>query len=231
MLTIDPPPGWLCITSLACWETDSAPSRLQLDDFPVELRAGLRRQDEGRTSSIVTTAWRPCRSTIASIIALASSATEFARVEFVRQAFDLTPRAAATVAPCSAKIVLMPAPTPRTPPVTSTTRPVSPECGAAIGMSHCASVPSKCLLVNGPSPPKEVVEDLDDDHVAHRQTGDSRSHRRLPVNAIPSRGWFELGEVLTAAGNDQTTRAVILRPRASTPGWTSKCSGPRASPR
>jgi len=32
-----------------------------------------------------------------------------------------------------------------------------------------------------------------------------------PVNAIPSGGWFELGEVLTAAGNDQTTHAVILR--------------------
>src|ERR1700732_3499763 len=32
-----------------------------------------------------------------------------------------------------------------------------------------------------------------------------------PVNAIPSKGWFELGEVLTAAGNDQTTHAVILR--------------------
>jgi enoyl-CoA hydratase len=32
-----------------------------------------------------------------------------------------------------------------------------------------------------------------------------------PVNAIPSRGWFELGEVLTAAGNDPTTHAVILR--------------------
>jgi enoyl-CoA hydratase len=32
-----------------------------------------------------------------------------------------------------------------------------------------------------------------------------------PVNAIPSRGWFELGELLTAAGNDQTTHAVILR--------------------
>src|SRR6201992_3313250 len=32
-----------------------------------------------------------------------------------------------------------------------------------------------------------------------------------PVNAIPSRGWFELGEVLTSAGNDQTTHAVILR--------------------
>ena len=32
-----------------------------------------------------------------------------------------------------------------------------------------------------------------------------------PVNAIPSRGWFELGEVLTAAGDDPTTHAVILR--------------------
>ncbi|MDT7740247.1 MAG: enoyl-CoA hydratase, partial [Mycobacterium sp.] len=32
-----------------------------------------------------------------------------------------------------------------------------------------------------------------------------------PVNAIPSRGWFELGEVLTAAGDDRDTHAVILR--------------------
>ena len=55
-----------------------------------------------------------------------------------------------------------------------------------------------------------------------------------PVNAIPSRGWFELGEVLTAAGDDRATHAVILRAegRGSTPGWTSRrCSGPRDSPR
>jgi enoyl-CoA hydratase len=31
------------------------------------------------------------------------------------------------------------------------------------------------------------------------------------VNAIPSRGWFELGDAITAAGNDPTTHAVILR--------------------
>ncbi|MGV0747045.1 (7aS)-7a-methyl-1,5-dioxo-2,3,5,6,7,7a-hexahydro-1H-indene-carboxyl-CoA hydrolase [Mycolicibacter minnesotensis] len=32
-----------------------------------------------------------------------------------------------------------------------------------------------------------------------------------PVNALPSRAWFELGEVITAAGNDMSTHAVILR--------------------
>jgi enoyl-CoA hydratase len=32
-----------------------------------------------------------------------------------------------------------------------------------------------------------------------------------PVNAIPVKGWFELAEVLTAAGHDADTRAVILR--------------------
>jgi enoyl-CoA hydratase len=32
-----------------------------------------------------------------------------------------------------------------------------------------------------------------------------------PVNAIPSRGWFELADALTAAGDDPDTHAVILR--------------------
>jgi enoyl-CoA hydratase len=32
-----------------------------------------------------------------------------------------------------------------------------------------------------------------------------------PVNAIPSQGWFQLADVLTAVGNDTDTRAVILR--------------------
>jgi enoyl-CoA hydratase len=32
-----------------------------------------------------------------------------------------------------------------------------------------------------------------------------------PVNAIPSRGWFELADALTAAGDDPKTHAVILR--------------------
>ena len=32
-----------------------------------------------------------------------------------------------------------------------------------------------------------------------------------PVNALPSRAWFELGEVITAAGKDMATHAVILR--------------------
>ncbi|MGV0626844.1 (7aS)-7a-methyl-1,5-dioxo-2,3,5,6,7,7a-hexahydro-1H-indene-carboxyl-CoA hydrolase [Mycolicibacter minnesotensis] len=32
-----------------------------------------------------------------------------------------------------------------------------------------------------------------------------------PVNALPSQAWFELGEVITAAGKDMSTHAVILR--------------------
>ena len=32
-----------------------------------------------------------------------------------------------------------------------------------------------------------------------------------PVNAIPSRGWFELGDAITAAGRDMATHVVILR--------------------
>lgn len=32
-----------------------------------------------------------------------------------------------------------------------------------------------------------------------------------PVNAIPSSGWFELADAITAAGRDQSTHVVILR--------------------
>ena len=32
-----------------------------------------------------------------------------------------------------------------------------------------------------------------------------------PVNALPSQAWFELGEVITAAGKDMSTHALILR--------------------
>ena len=32
-----------------------------------------------------------------------------------------------------------------------------------------------------------------------------------PVNAIPSRGWFELADAVTAAGNSRDTHVVILR--------------------
>lgn len=32
-----------------------------------------------------------------------------------------------------------------------------------------------------------------------------------PVNAIPSRGWFDLADTVTAAGQDPETHVVILR--------------------
>ena len=54
-----------------------------------------------------------------------------------------------------------------------------------------------------------------------------------PVNAIPSRGWFELADAITAAGANPDNHVVILRAEAvaSTPAWTSRrCSEPRAIP-
>ncbi len=32
-----------------------------------------------------------------------------------------------------------------------------------------------------------------------------------PVNAIPSRGWFDLADAITTAGNEEITRVVVLR--------------------
>ena len=32
-----------------------------------------------------------------------------------------------------------------------------------------------------------------------------------PVNAIPSRGWFELADAITEAGQDMATHVVVLR--------------------
>src|SRR5258705_3366379 len=32
-----------------------------------------------------------------------------------------------------------------------------------------------------------------------------------PVNAIPSKGWFELGDAITSAGRDHSTHVVDLR--------------------
>jgi len=42
-----------------------------------------------------------------------------------------------------------------------------------------------------------------------------------PVNAIPSRGWFELADAITAAGNNPQTHAVILR--AEGRGFNAGC--------
>ena len=37
------------------------------------------------------------------------------------------------------------------------------------------------------------------------------------VNAIPSRGWFELGDAITEAGRDRSTHVVILRAEGHIP--------------
>lgn len=55
-----------------------------------------------------------------------------------------------------------------------------------------------------------------------------------PVNAIPSKAWFDLADAVTAAGANSDTRAVILRAegRGFNAGWTSKrCNEPKVSRR
>src|ERR1700758_693412 len=117
-----------------------------------------------------------------------------------------------TVAPCLAKTELMPAPTPRTPPVIRTTRPASPSLipsAASAGVTVLAYQASACLgsqpvfskgsaqlpITSTSTEPGIVAVTVD----------------YPPVNAIPSRGWFELADAIPAAGADPATHAVILR--------------------
>ena len=59
-MTIDPPPGWICIVSLACCETDSAPIRLSSIilrfnfalDSAVKSTANLRRPRRPRRVAV-----------------------------------------------------------------------------------------------------------------------------------------------------------------------------------
>src|SRR3984957_11391102 len=181
MLTIDPPFGWFCIVSLACWETDSAPSRLSSMILRLNFALDSAVKTKGEPPALLTTtSRRPCLSTIASTIALTASSSRMSQGWNSTGRPSIARRAqVTTVAPCWAKTPLIPAPTPRTPPVTSTTRPLSPKLNAgppSAWVTVLAYQASACL---GNRPPKEVVEDLDDYYVAHRRTGDSRGHRRL----------------------------------------------------
>src|ERR1700742_3714541 len=105
----------------------------------------------------------------------------------------------------------MPAPTPRTPPVTSTTPPLSPKLNAgppSAWVTVLAYQASACL---GNRPPRKWSR--------ISMTITSRTVEPgivavtvdfPPVNAIPSRGWFELGGGLPAAGNGQAPPAGNL---------------------
>src|SRR5690349_23777929 len=78
-----------------------------------------------------------------------------------------------TVAPWSANTPLIPAPTPRTPPVTRTTLSLSPRVISAASVTVLAYQASACL---GTDPRK-----CNADHVNHHGTGRRLGHRRLPA--------------------------------------------------
>src|ERR1700760_3517685 len=58
MLTINPPFGWLCIVALACWETDSAPSRLSSMILRLNFALDSAVSTNGEPPALLTTASR-----------------------------------------------------------------------------------------------------------------------------------------------------------------------------
>src|SRR3954454_18278847 len=99
----------------------------------------------------------------------------------------------------------MPAPTPRTPPVTRTTLSSRPRCMSAVAVTVLA-YPSKCLLRYRPPGSAMPITSTTTEPGIVSVTVDYP-----PVNAIPSQGWFELGDVIVKAGADPATHVVILR--------------------
>src|ERR1700761_9135725 len=113
-----------------------------------------------------------------------------------------------TVAPCSAKTELMPAPTPRTPPVTKTTRPANPKLmvlAASARVTVLAYQASACLGSRSQGSAMTITSTNTEPGIV------AVTVDYPPVNAIPSQGWFELADAITAAGADPDTHAVILR--------------------
>ena len=73
---------------------------------------------------------------------------------------------------------------------------------------HCASVPSKCLLRFFEWRPGSAMP-ITSSTVEPGIVAVTVDYP--PVNAIPSRGWFDLADAITAAGRDRATHVVILR--------------------
>src|SRR6202012_3779783 len=106
----------------------------------------------------------------------------------------------------------MPAPTPRTPPVTSTARPLSPKLNAgppSAWVTVLAYQASACLGNRPPRKWSRISMTITSRAVEPGLVAVTVDFP--PVNAIPSQGWFKLAEVLTAVGKDTDTHAVILR--------------------
>ncbi|CFE78352.1 Uncharacterised protein [Mycobacterium tuberculosis] len=133
MFTIDPPLGCACISTLACWETSSGASTLSSTIFRWKLCVASAASAYGEPPALLTSmSSRPCRSPISPTRRLTESSSRMSQ-RWNSYGWPSTARRAQviTVAPCSANTELMPAPTPRTPPVTKTTRPASPKLMAS----------------------------------------------------------------------------------------------------
>src|SRR5918912_1575242 len=99
----------------------------------------------------------------------------------------------------------MAAPTPRTPPVTRTTLSLSPRFMSAASVTVLAYQASACLGTRPPGSAMPTPSTPTEPGIV------SVTVDYPPVNAIPSQGWFELADSITAAGRDLSTHVVILR--------------------
>src|SRR5512143_2627885 len=102
----------------------------------------------------------------------------------------------------------MPAPTPRTPPVTSTTLPARPKSrgrASPPSITVLAYQASACLGSDPRKTPMTITSATVEPGIV------SVTVDYPPVNAIPSQGWFELADAITSAGANLDTHVVILR--------------------
>src|SRR5699024_689021 len=213
MLMIAPPVG--CMTRLASCATVNADSRLRATILAWKLAlASAARANGAPPALFTTTSSRPWSATMRSTIARTASASRRS-TEWNSRSATSEPSSAGrraqvtTTAPASRKTLLMPAPTPRTPPVTRTTFPARPRSMFVMR----ASLPSKrlvshCAVPDGGGVGRSsmgINVDKGADGIA------TVTVDYPPVNAIPSAGWFELGEQILAAGRDPDVHVVILR--------------------
>ena len=186
------------------------PEQVEFDHLLVEPRGGLGGRDMRRTTGVVDQHVQPTVPLV-NVVDQAGDGVRIANVapmELVADALDGPAGAGHHGRALGGEHVADPGPDPRTPPVTSTTRPFSPrlmpsrepESDDSVGWpgtvlayqaSACLGSRSAMPITSSTIEPGIVAVTVD----------------YPPVNAIPSRGWFDLADAVTAAGRD---------PR---PGW------------
>src|SRR5581483_7432326 len=174
--TIDPPLSCRCMTALARCETCSMPRRFREMIFSLNFGDASAVNAYGEPPALLTTtSSRPCLSTTASTrrATESGSRTSHSRKSYGRPSTGWRAHVT-TVAPWSAKTLLIPAPTPRTPPVTRTTRPASPKfrpSPSPLPVTVLAYQASACF--------PNLARKSYDHHVNNRRTGHRRRHGRL----------------------------------------------------